>query len=440
MPVFKIKAWRRAGKPLPEVLQLYQSVHADLNVLPYCSQFIPMEVISFPKLHSICYHPSILPRHRGASSINWTLIAGDKRAGLTIFWADDGLDTGPILLQEMCPVDPNDTVDSLYKRFLFPVGVDAVARAVDMVADGTAPKIAQSDVDATYDPMLNKLELQKIDWSRPAGDVHNFIRGMDSVPGATCLVTLPDSQPQRALLFGSTLWEEVVPGGVEINVDGAVGVVHDDGLLVRCGDGRMVNVKRVKVAGKIRPGSSLCHAAKQAKLVFTDEERETNETVRKLWEGILKIDVDDETDFFEAGAGSMDVVRLVEEVKDACKVELENEDVFMASTFSEFVAAVVVASRGTSGPAEIEYRAVELVANKMTLRFPCQLFINGEFVDAEYGKTMEVVNPSDESCVCHVQFAGPGDVGKAVRAAKRAFEAGEWSKISARERGELLFR
>lgn len=71
IPVFKFKAWRKAGKVLLEILDQYKSVKADLNVLPYCSQFIPMEVINYPRLQSICYHPSILPRHRGASSINW---------------------------------------------------------------------------------------------------------------------------------------------------------------------------------------------------------------------------------------------------------------------------------------------------------------------------------------------------------------------------------
>lgn len=96
-----------------------------------------------------------------------TLICGDRKAGLSIFWADDGLDTGPILLQEECDVLEDDTVDTLYKRFLYPVGVLAVARAVDMVANGTAPKLVQTEEGATYDPMLNKPELQK---------VSNFIR------------------------------------------------------------------------------------------------------------------------------------------------------------------------------------------------------------------------------------------------------------------------
>lgn len=74
IPVFKFASWRRKGIALPEVLEQYKSVKAELNVLPFCSQFIPMEVIDGASLGSICYHPSILPRHRGASAISWTLI------------------------------------------------------------------------------------------------------------------------------------------------------------------------------------------------------------------------------------------------------------------------------------------------------------------------------------------------------------------------------
>ena len=86
-----------------------------------------------PKHHSICYHPSLLPRHRGASAISWTLIEGDKKGGFTIFWPDDGLDTGPILLQRECDIDSTDTVDSIYNRFMYPEGISAMAEAVNMV-------------------------------------------------------------------------------------------------------------------------------------------------------------------------------------------------------------------------------------------------------------------------------------------------------------------
>ncbi|XP_050302908.1 cytosolic 10-formyltetrahydrofolate dehydrogenase [Anthonomus grandis grandis] len=442
IPCFKIKAWRSKGVPLPEVLSQYKSVNADLNVLPYCSQFIPMEVINYPRLKSICYHPSILPRHRGASSINWTLICGDKKGGLSIFWADDGLDTGPILLQEECEILEDDTVDSLYKRFLYPVGISALARAVDMVANGTAPQIAQSEKGATYDPMLNKPELHKIDFSKYALELHNFIRGMDSVPGAMCNIKLPGSEEfQEARLFGSTLWKSSLPIGKEIEIEGTKpGIIFNEGLLLEGGDGKYVCVKRIKVGGRMKNAATLDQQTKQIHIEFTPEEKEQIEEIKNIWESILSIDVDDDTDFFASGAGSMDVVRLVEEVKDVFKTELENEDVFLAPVFSEFVQNVVLKSRGASGNVEIQYRPIELDVNKRKIKFPCQLFINGEFIDAEGGKTLPTINPATEQLICDVQCASVNDVDKAVLAAKKAFEEGEWSKISPRERGQLLFK
>ena len=121
-----------------------------------------LQVIEHPPQKSICYHPSILPRHRGASAISWTLIEGDKEGGFTIFWPDDGLDTGEILLQRKCKVTANDTVDTLYNNFMYPEGIKAMAEAVEMVAKGTAPKIVQPEEGATYDAFLNKTELCKV--------------------------------------------------------------------------------------------------------------------------------------------------------------------------------------------------------------------------------------------------------------------------------------
>ncbi|CAH0549064.1 unnamed protein product [Brassicogethes aeneus] len=443
IPLFKIKAWRKQGKALPDILEQYKSVNADLNVLPYCSQFIPMEVINYPRFKSICYHPSILPRHRGASSINWTLICGDKQAGLSIFWADDGLDTGPILLQEKCDVLENDTVDTIYKRFLYPIGVTSIARAVDMVADGTAPQTVQTEKGATYDPMLNKPELQKIDWSKSGQDLHNFIRGMDSVPGASCMVKLPGEVDfQEVLLFGSSIWINEVPDdGQRIQIKGTDdGILHDEGLILTGADGVMVNVKKVKIGGRMKNAATLDQVQKTVTIEYTQEEKLLVENVREIWENILSTDIEENTDFFECGAGSMDVVRLVEEVKDLVKVELENDDVFMNPNFSDFCLNVVQKSRGGSGDIEVEYRAVEMNINKMNIKFPCQLFINGKFVDSENCKTTTSINPGTEEAICEVQCGSVNDVDKAVKAAKKAFDSGEWSKISPRERGQLLYK
>uniref|UniRef100_S4RDA3 Formyl transferase N-terminal domain-containing protein n=1 Tax=Petromyzon marinus TaxID=7757 RepID=S4RDA3_PETMA len=155
-PVFKFPRWRTKGKPIPEVLEAYKSLGAQLNVLPFCSQFIPMDVIDHPSHGSIIYHPSLLPRHRGASAINWTLIHGDQRGGLSVFWADAGLDTGPLLLQRECRVEPNDTVDSLYNRFLYPEGIKAMTEAVQLIADGKAPRIPQTEEGASYEGIQHK--------------------------------------------------------------------------------------------------------------------------------------------------------------------------------------------------------------------------------------------------------------------------------------------
>lgn len=177
-----------------------------------------------------------------------------------------------------------------------------------------------------------------------------------------------------------------------------------------------------------------------SKLEFSDEEKVKIEHVRKIWNAILRIEIEEETDFFACGAGSMDVVRLVEEIKDLIQLELQNEDVFMNTSFGDFISCAITKIRGESGDQQISYSACELEVNKMNVKFPTQLFINGQFVDSDSGKTLTIINPANEKEICKVQSASVNDVDRAVSAAKCAFEEGEWSKISARERGKLLYK
>ncbi|CAH0713804.1 unnamed protein product, partial [Brenthis ino] len=452
IPVFKYKTWRIKGKVIPEVLEDYKSVNADINVLPFCTQFIPMEVILHPKYQSICYHPSILPRHRGASSINWTLIEGDTTCGLSIFWADDGLDTGPILLQKSFPCTIDDTVDTLYNKYLYPEGIKALAESVNMVANGTAPRIMQTEEGATYDPALFKPETHQIDWSKGGLALHNFIRGLDSSPGATTFIK-PQSRDGvdessdaniEIKFFGSSLWEgEYESKGDKVYIPGLLkpAVIQDAGLLITANDGIKLNVQRLKVNGKMINAQNFFKANEnKVSLELTAEEKQFIENARIIWKAILRLDIDNDTDFFDSGAGSMDVVRLVEEVKDLANIELQNEDIYMNTTFEEFYTIAILKARGDSGTKEIVYEGVELEVNKMKIKFPTQLFINGEFVNSDNGKTLTLINPSDESVICKVQSASASDVDRAVKAAKNAFEEGEWSKISARERGQFLFK
>jgi methionyl-tRNA formyltransferase len=124
-----------------------------------------------------------LPRYRGGSAIPWQIIKGETRTGVSLFWVDPGIDTGPLLLQREAVIGPDDTAGSLYYNTLFPLGVDAVLDAVDLVADGDAPRDPQNEALATYDPLCRD-EHATIDWRRPVAEVYNLIRGCDPQPGA----------------------------------------------------------------------------------------------------------------------------------------------------------------------------------------------------------------------------------------------------------------
>lgn len=217
---------------------------------------------------------------------------------MSVFWADDGLDTGPVLLQRSCKVEPNDTVDSLYNNFLYPEGIKAMGEAVDLVAKKIAPMIPQSEEGATYDPLLNKKEFQKIDWTKPAKEVHNFIRGLDSTPGAWTILN-----DEEVRLFGSSLWsnDRLPEAETEVDLEKRKGIVHSGGLLIKTGDGQYVNVERIKI------GTKTIHAGKYGQtndrevVEFTEEELKIVDVLRRIWTDILKIDIEDETDFFASG-------------------------------------------------------------------------------------------------------------------------------------------
>ncbi|KAI5628455.1 cytosolic 10-formyltetrahydrofolate dehydrogenase, partial [Silurus asotus] len=438
--VFKFPRWRVKGKAIEEVVAQYKAVGAELNVLPFCSQFIPMEVIDHPKHGSIIYHPSLLPRHRGASAINWTLIHGDKKGGFTVFWADDGLDTGPILLQKECDVEPDDTVNTIYKRFLFPEGVKGTVEAVKLIAEGKAPKIKQPEEGATYE-CIQKKDNAKIDWNQPAEAIHNWIRGNDKVPGAWAEV-----DGKNVTFYGSTFVDNgSTAAGQPLEIPGASqpGLVCKNGLILFGNDGKALLVKNLQFDGKMIAAAQYFKAASSTAVELTEEEKSFAEQMRVVWKSILtNVEaIHDSTDFFKSGAASMDVVRLVEEVKlRANHLQLQNEDVYMATTFQEFIQMCVRKLRGEDAEEELTVDYVEMNINNMTIKMPHQLFINGEFVNAEGGKTYKTINPTTAQPICDVSLAQIPDVEKAVAAAKEAFENGEWGKMNPRDRGRLLYK
>ena len=167
-----------------ESISAFKALDADLCVMAFVTDIVPDDMIEAPKLGTIQYHPSLLPKHRGPSSINWPIIQGETMTGLTIFWPDKGLDTGPVLLQKETEIGPDDTLGSLYFDRLYPMGVEGMVEAIEMVRDGAAPRIVQDESQATYESWA-KAEVGVVDWSQPVATVYNLIRGCNPQPGAS---------------------------------------------------------------------------------------------------------------------------------------------------------------------------------------------------------------------------------------------------------------
>jgi methionyl-tRNA formyltransferase len=167
----------------PEVYETFKKLSPDLVILAFVTDILPERLLGLPAIGTICYHPSLLPRHRGASGINWAIIQGDTRTGLTILWADKGIDTGPILLQKEVEIGPDDTTGSLYFNILFPMGIEAINEAVELIKKGKAPRIPQDESKATYEPPCDD-RVASIDFEKSVRDIYNLVRGCDPQPGA----------------------------------------------------------------------------------------------------------------------------------------------------------------------------------------------------------------------------------------------------------------
>ena len=224
----------------PGVFEIFKQLQPDLNVMAFVTDIVPERILNLPRYGSIQYHPSLLPRHRGGSAINWAIIQGDSKTGLTIFWPDRGIDTGPILLQREVEIAADDTTGSLYFDKLFPLGVEAIVAAIKMVKNGTAPKIVQDEALATYEPLCTE-ERARIDWAQPVDTIYNLIRGCNPQPGASTTL-----RGQRLRIFDCQ--RELPP---QTAVPGEVTDISVGGFRVAARDGAIL-IKRIQLEGQAK--------------------------------------------------------------------------------------------------------------------------------------------------------------------------------------------
>ena len=166
-----------------KAIEIMRELAPEIGIMAYVLQFAPQEFVNIPKHGTIQYHPSLLPLYRGPSSINWPIIRGDSKTGLTIFRPDDGLDEGPIVLQKETPVSADDTLGSVYFDRLFPMGVAAMLEAADLVVAGRHKEVVQDEAVATYEGWCRAAE-SRINWHNHVDFVYNLIRGCNPAPGA----------------------------------------------------------------------------------------------------------------------------------------------------------------------------------------------------------------------------------------------------------------
>jgi len=246
----------------PEAHDAMKKLGADIGIMAFVLQFAPQDFVNIPKKGTIQYHPSLLPLYRGPSSINWPIIRGDRKTGLTIFRPNDGLDEGPVVLQKETEIGPDDTLGTVYFDRLFPMGVKAMLEAADLVFANKHKEVVQDESRATYEGWCRKAEA-KINWASHVDFVYNLIRGCNPAPGAwTTLegkeLQIFDARKLPVRTFGAVkgkIGEVVEATEKSFQVTSQGGRIEV--LRAKLGDGKKVAAAELLAAGTIKAGALL---------------------------------------------------------------------------------------------------------------------------------------------------------------------------------------
>lgn len=248
IPVFTPKSLRNA-----EEQEIFASLEADVAIVVAYGLLLPQAILDAPRLGCYNGHASLLPRWRGAAPIQRAIMAGDAETGMMIMKMDAGLDTGPVAMAEKVAITPDMTAGELHDR-LSMIGADLMIRALGALERESLALQPQAEEGVTYAAKIDKAEA-RIDWSKPAKDVHNTIRGLSPFPGAWCEMEI-NGAVERVKLQRSTLGEGV----------GAPGTVLDDRLTIACGEGAVRLVTLQRSGGKPLPAREFLRGAQVTKV------------------------------------------------------------------------------------------------------------------------------------------------------------------------------
>jgi methionyl-tRNA formyltransferase len=246
----------------PEAVEAMKEANADIGIMAFVLQFAPQDFVKIPKHGTIQYHPSLLPKYRGPSSINWPISRGDRETGLTIFRPTDGLDEGAVILQKKTPIGDNDTLGNVYFERLFPMGVQAMLEAADLVVSRKHAEVEQDESQASYEGWFREAEA-RIHWASHVELIHNLIRASDPAPGAWTTLNgvklqLFDSRKELVRTFGAVKGKL---GEVLGTKDGRLVITAQGGRIhagkAKLGDGKKLAAGELASSGELRPGAIL---------------------------------------------------------------------------------------------------------------------------------------------------------------------------------------
>ena len=257
-----VPLYQFASLKADDAKQALKKLGADIGIMAFVLQFAPQDFVRIPKHGTIQYHPSLLPKYRGPSSINWPIIRGDIKTGLTIFRPTDGLDEGPLVLQKETPIGPDDTLGTVYFERLFPMGVKAMLEAADLVVAGKQREVVQDQSQASYEGWCRKAEA-KINWANHVDFLYNTIRGCNPAPGAWSTLAgqelqIFDARKHLVRTFGAVKGKigevvEVTEKSFEVSAQGG----RIEVLRAKLGEGKKVAAAELLAAGHIKAGTLL---------------------------------------------------------------------------------------------------------------------------------------------------------------------------------------
>jgi methionyl-tRNA formyltransferase len=257
-----VQVFQFASLKSDEAKAAMKKLDAELGIMAFVLQFAPQDFVNIPKRGTIQYHPSLLPKYRGPSSINWPIIRGDTKTGLTIFRPNDGLDEGPVVLQKETAIGPDDTLGTVYFDRLFPMGVKAMLEAADLVISSKHREVVQDESQATYEGWCRKAEA-RIHWANHVDFIYNTIRGCNPAPGAwTTLegkeLQIFDARKLPVRTFGAVkgkIGEVVEASDKSFQVSAQGGRIEV--LRAKLGEGKKVTAGELLSSGQIKAGAVL---------------------------------------------------------------------------------------------------------------------------------------------------------------------------------------